>query len=133
MPGLGNERPPTPGIPYNLMSMKPRWLIIYGKLILVLIFSFMLNIPIFFYKNGDAGLFLFSLIVAIPFIGVAILEPLRAAGRFQKFFKYRSFKGMLLRAFMVNVPTFVVNVLVPQTIVLYVSSFQFGMLGRVIK
>jgi hypothetical protein len=108
--------------------MIPRWLAIGGKLIAVLVFSLILNLPIFFYKNGVTNLLSFSLFVALPFIGIAVLEPLRAAGRFQNFFAHRSFNGMLLRAFMIYVPTFVANVFVPEPVTLYVSSFQVGML-----
>src|SRR5579863_5349951 len=92
-----------------------------------LLASLLLNLPIDFYQSGRTNIVLFSSAIAAPFIGIAVLEFFRHAGRFQKFFAQRGFEGMLLRTFMCTLPLFVANVLGAVSPTPYSGGLQFGM------
>ena len=91
--------------------MKATWLGKSVKLIGGLLFSLLLNLPIDLYRNGRDSSVILGFAIAAPFVGVAVLEFLRHAGRLQKFLAQRSFDGMILRTFMCTLPSFVANVL----------------------
>jgi hypothetical protein len=80
--------------------MRATWLGKSVKLIGGLLFSLLLNLPIDLYRNGRDNAVILGFAIAAPFVGVAVLEFLRHAGRLQKFLAQRSFDGMILRTFM---------------------------------
>src|ERR1035437_419054 len=98
------------------------------KLIGTLLASLFLNLPIDLYRNGRNNVVVLGFAIITPFVGVAVLEFLRHAGRLQKFLAQRSFDGMLLRTFVCTLPSFVANVLAAVWSPLYSGGLQFGML-----
>ena len=98
------------------------------KLIGTLLASLFLNLPIDLYRNGRNNVVVLGFAIITPFVGVAVLEFLRHAGRLQKFLAQRSFDGMLLRTFVCTLPSFVGNVLAAVWSPLYSGGLQFGML-----
>ena len=108
--------------------MRATWLGKSVKLIGGLLLSLLLNLPIDLYRNGRDNAVILGFAIATPFVGIAVLEFLRHAGRLQKFLAQRSFDGMILRTFMCTLPSFVANVLSAFSPALYLGGLQFGML-----
>jgi len=107
--------------------MTATWPVKSVKVVGALLASLLLNIPIDVYRNGGSDVVPLGVAIAVPFVGVAILEFFRNAGRFQSFFAERSFDGMLLRTFMCMLPSFVVNTLAAVSPILYSGGLQIGM------
>jgi hypothetical protein len=108
--------------------MRAIWLGKSLKLVGTLLASLLLNLPIDLYRNGRKDMMVLGSAIAIPFVGVAVLEFLRCAGRLQNFLAQRSFDGMLIRTFMCTLPWFVTNVIAAISPILYSGGLQFGML-----
>ena len=68
--------------------------------------SLLFNLPLHLFKEGRAGLTGGTLVALLPVIAVACMEPFRNVASFRSFFAQRSFKGMLLRAFLLALAPF---------------------------
>jgi hypothetical protein len=107
--------------------MRATWLGKSLKLLGALLASLILNLSIDLYRNGRNNVMVLGSAIATPFVGIAVLEFLRYAGRLQKFLAQRSLDGMLIRTFMCTLPSFVANVVTAVSPNLYSGGLQFGM------
>ncbi|HLM98560.1 MAG TPA: ion channel [Bryobacteraceae bacterium] len=108
--------------------MRAIWLGKSLKLVGALLASLFLNLPIDLYRNGRNDVMVLGSAIAIPFVGVGVLEFLRHSGRLRNFLAQRSFDGMLVRTFMCTLPSFVANVIAAFSPTLYSGGLQYGML-----
>lgn len=98
------------------------------KLILALIAALLINLPLYVYRDGQRFLASGAIAIGSPFLFIALIEPLRNAGRLKQFLEHRSFNGMLFRAVLCSLPIFVTNVFGAVSPTLYSGGLQFGMM-----
>jgi hypothetical protein len=98
------------------------------KLILALIAASLINLPLYVFREGQQSLASGAIAIGSPFLLIALIEPFRNAGRLKRFLEERSFNGMLFRAVLCSLPTFVTNVFGTVSPTLYSGGMQFGMM-----
>jgi len=98
------------------------------KLILALIAALLINLPLHVYRDGQRFLASGAIAIGSPFLLIALIEPFRNARRLNHFLEHRSFNGMLFRALLCSLPTFVTNVFGAVSPTLYSGGLQFGMM-----
>lgn len=89
--------------------------------------SLLVNLPLYFFRQGRSHLTSEILLAVLPVAVVACFEPFRRIPRFQQFFAQRSFDGMLFRAFLMGLSLFFASFLNAVWPTLKTAGFQFGM------
>jgi hypothetical protein len=114
--------------------MKRNWLRDSVKLIATASASLLIILPVYVYREAGnqaefRRLLRNGVLVSLsPFFLIICMEPFRHAKRFQGFFADRSFDGLLVRMFLLQLSVFVTNVLNAALPTFNTAGLQFGML-----